>query len=562
MESENALPCPDTPLLPAQVSECIVHRPENVSDVKLRASFSDVEMEENCVQGESRDIARVNNSAKENTEDDSKVKKDTEELKQNGEKKRVGPDGGWAWAVLLGSFVVMTLVSAVGPCFSLVFSRLLLSLGSSSTTVAWIFNTFSLVWNVEGPLVGPLTAEFGHRPVAMVGSILTAIAIMASAFVTSAWSLFLCFSLVGGVGAGLVVTTSVLIIPLYFTRRLGRANGILMAGTSVGQFVAPHLITHLQEEYTFMGATFILGAIVLNTCVAVATFHPVEWHTRHSGRHVAGSHRQKTSVHEPAPISQAKCDTSVRLLEITPQPGSQQQELSEEGTSSSRLRRINGLLVRVARSTGRDLCILMSPPALIIGVSSTLVINGYLNFIMMVPFMVQAAGHPLQASAWCVSVSGMCNLLTRVVVSALTDCSCFNMFACFVVSIFAIAASSLAFTFVTEMTWLMVIMGVWGCSVGVFMGLYNLVMIQYMGVHNLPSMFGAACLLNGLGFISLGPLLGVVRDVTGSYAISIWILSGTEFLCVILWLFMPAAVAREERGRASRRASRSNHTTD
>nr|XP_045625382.1 monocarboxylate transporter 12-B-like [Procambarus clarkii] len=444
-----------------------------------------------------------------------------------------GPDGGWSWLVLLGSFVVMTLVSTVGPCFSLVFSSLLHTLGSSSTTVAWIFNTFSLVWNVTGPVVGPLTSELGHRRVAMAGSIMIAAALIASSFASSAWHLLLSFSFLGGIGAGLIVTTSIFVVPVYFTRRLGRANGILMAGTSVGQFIAPHLIIFLQEKYAFMGATLILGAIMLNTCVAVATFHPVKWHTRRciweAGRSVSGKlmAQQHTS------------SVTFKLISKNQKAKIISQNMSAAKRNSGTM---SGFLSRVAQSTIHNLHILKSLRALIIAVSSTLVINGYLNFIMMVPFMIQAMGHSPQAEAWCVSVSGLCSLVTRLAVSTLTECSCFNMYACYVTGIFVIAASSLAFTYLTNITWLMVTMGVWGCGVGAFVGLYNLVIIHYMTVGNLPPMFGAASLLNGLGFISLGPLLGFVKDVSGSYAVSVWVLSSTQFLCVGLWLLMPWAV--------------------
>lgn len=55
-------------------------------------------------------------------------------------------------------------------------------------------------------------------------------------------------------------------------------------------------------------------------------------------------------------------------------------------------------------------------------------------------------------------------------------------------------------------------MAVWGCGVGAFMGLYNLIMIRYMGMKKLPSMYGASSLLNGLGFITIGPLLGKIAN--------------------------------------------------
>ncbi|XP_027210303.2 monocarboxylate transporter 12-B [Penaeus vannamei] len=444
------------------------------------------------------------------------------------------PDGGWGWVVLLGSFVVMVLISSMGPCFSLVYSRLLLSFGSSSTTVAWIFNSFSLVWNVMGPVVGPLAAECGHRKVAVTGAFLCSLALILSAFSSSAWILLLSFSLIGGVGAGLVVGASVLILPLYFSRRRGFANGLFMAGTSVGLFIAPHLITYLQDLYTFKGATLILGAIVLNGCAAGATYHPASWHMQHERK----SSSNVTEDAQRTPLS--KTTNKNKLVGLPKLPNGKHQ--IEKDASYRRF-----FVTRVVLSTVRDLGILKSSRALIIALTSTLVMNGYLNFIMMVPFMVTTARHTPHDAAWCVSASGISNLLTRVIVSALADCSWFHLRGCYMTGILLIALSSFAFSFISSLTWMTVTMAVWGCGVGAFMGLYNLIMIRYMGMKKLPSMYGASSLLNGLGFITIGPLIGYIRDLSGSYQVSLWVLVVTEALCVLLWFLMPAAASRDNR---------------
>lgn len=332
-----------------------------------------------------------------------------------------------------------------------------------------------------------------------------------------------------GVGAGLVVGASVLILPLYFSRRRGFANGLFMAGTSVGLFIAPHLITYLQDLYTFKGATLILGAIVLNGCAAGATYHPASWHMQHERK----SSSNVTEDAQRTPLS--KTTNKNKLVGLPKLPNGKHQ--IEKDASYRRF-----FVTRVVLSTVRDLGILKSSRALIIALTSTLVMNGYLNFIMMVPFMVTTARHTPHDAAWCVSASGISNLLTRVIVSALADCSWFHLRGCYMTGILLIALSSFgkhlaslpvqivssydtvisekistdfhtsphvsAFSFISSLTWMTVTMAVWGCGVGAFMGLYNLIMIRYMGMKKLPSMYGASSLLNGLGFITIGPLIG------------------------------------------------------
>lgn len=523
-------------LLSLKPETCVQGQEGNRANSGNRVTFARESPLKKWYEGE--EVKETDGMAEENTREGEEGKIERRDTLLVVENATV-PDGGWGWVVLAGSFVVMLLISSVGPCFSIVFSPLLLDLGTSPSTIFWIISTFSLVWNLASPTVGPLTQEFGYRSVAMVGSLLLTFSIILSAFATSSWFLFLFFSLVGGLGAGVVVTISNLIIPVYFTKRLGRANGILMTGTSLGLFTAPHLITFLQERYTYLGATLILGGIFLNTCISALVFHPVWWHVKNSGC------EEKCSCIKEIQLQQSEADVA-RCVKCERKASIAVGRATLQPKSNQNSENIFSLLFRVCRSTVLSLRILYSPPALIIALSSTLTMNGYLGFLIMVPFVVKIL-HSVQGAALCLSVAGACNLVSRLVVSALTDCKWFDMRIGYIVGLSIITLTDLAFPFLTSLRWMVVVMGMWGCGAGTFMGLYNLVMIKYMGIKSLPSMFGAASLLNGLGFITIGPLLGWISEATGSYAISMWVLAFTQCICIILWLFMPAAMAWQNR---------------
>lgn len=54
----------------------------------------------------------------------------------------------------------------------------------------------------------------------------------------------------------------------------------------------------------------------------------------------------------------------------------------------------------------------------------------------------------------------------------------------------------------------MMVMAVFGCGVGLVMGLHNLAMIHILGVANIKAMFGVNNVMVGLGFITIGPIVG------------------------------------------------------
>ncbi|CAH8299351.1 unnamed protein product, partial [Schistosoma turkestanicum] len=52
-----------------------------------------------------------------------------------------------------------------------------------------------------------------------------------------------------------------------FKRCLGLANGISIAGVSIGQMVFPSLITHLNTTYSVRGGGVIMAAICLHLLI-------------------------------------------------------------------------------------------------------------------------------------------------------------------------------------------------------------------------------------------------------------------------------------------------------
>lgn len=56
-------------------------------------------------------------------------------------------------------------------------------------------------------------------------------------------------------------------------------------------------------------------------------------------------------------------------------------------------------------------------------------------------------------------------------------------------------------------------MGMLGLGIGSSMSLNTLIIINIMGLENLPPVFGASSLTVGVGFIALGPVIGEEEHV-------------------------------------------------
>lgn len=473
------------------------------------------------------------------------------------------PDGGWGWLVVGGSFILAMLLPLLSQGFGVIFSRYLLQEGSSSTLNFWLFNVQSCLWNMMGLMVRPLAKEFGWRPVAITGVLLASLSLLLSAFTPSPVFLLFSFSLLSGCGGGLVMCMTFIIVPSYFDRRRGLANAVMMAGVCTGQMVGPPFLRFLQDEYGYRGATLILSAIILNCLVGAAFYHPVEWHlkppqpgNRPCTESTAKDSRQTDSGSEEAEWVSLVTHTRDRGEDGTQRDGEESTgakhnpdgvELDPEAVAPRQDVGLIRLLARVAHTTVTDLSILRSPRALIIALGSTFFLIGFYNFIMMVPFVMQIAGHSLADAASCISASAFANLVMRILCSVLSDCTWFNMRFAYMAGMAFTATSIMVFPLLESVPWMMAAMTTWGMGVGTTMSLFNLIMVKFMGLENLPPVYGGTSFTLAIGFLTIGPLIGLVRDTSGSYPISMWILSGYVYLSFLLWVFMPAAQAYDRR---------------
>ncbi|XP_071523408.1 uncharacterized protein [Panulirus ornatus] len=551
---------------------------------------------------------------------------DSQNLAQGSDNALKAPDGGWGWLVAFGSLIICMLVLMITPCFGVLFFPFLMEMGTSSTTIAWIFNLQTFLLFMMGVIINPLSKEFGWRKVGILGCLLASSSIVLSGFAPVAEFLFFSFSFLSGFGGGLSVSICFIIVPIYFDRHRGMANAIMMAGICIGEIIGPPLIRYLQEEYGFRGATLIVGAILLNGCVGACFFHPVEWHMKkpspkaapeaacgvslplihededemaatgsgmiptkarrgtqktpsglslnfrktfsgvslsnsNSGRELetSASYAKLTRVRGLFHLSECSSDSiaslynsdfsvyTLALFGRATSPSCNEKEdmidAGDEGSAST-LRRTT---LRLLRSLESDIKILRHLRAVVISLANTLIANGYFNFLMMLPFSMQAADLTLQDSALSISVAAVCNLLFRFLTSIMSDWSWFSLRAAHLGGHIVLTSAMIVFPFLLDLRWILVTMGLIGCGAGTSLGLNTLAIIDVMGLDNLPPAFAVASLMSGVGFLTFGPLIGFIRDVSGSYATSMLICSAMTFSSFILWLCIPLAAVWDNR---------------
>lgn len=176
--------------------------------------------------------------------------------------------------VVLGAHISIGFAYSTPKALSIFFKEIQNDLLSSYSDIAWISSIMLAAMYAGGPISSALVNRYGSRPIVMLGGLMCGGSMVAASFGNSIIYLYLCIGVIGGSGLALNLNASLTIISKYFLVRRPLANGLAMAGSPVFLcFLAP-LNQFLLAEFGWRGSLLILGAVMLNCCVAGAVMRP------------------------------------------------------------------------------------------------------------------------------------------------------------------------------------------------------------------------------------------------------------------------------------------------
>ncbi|KAM6470890.1 monocarboxylate transporter 2-like isoform 2-T2 [Liasis olivaceus] len=185
------------------------------------------------------------------------------------------PDGGYGWVVVFGAFLSAGLAYAFPKALTIYYKELQAVFNISYSQIAWVSSIMCSTTYGGGPISSILVNRFGSRPVVIFGGLLCGIGMVSAAFCTSIFQLYICAGFITGLGLALNLQPSVIIVGKYFLKRRPIANGLAMAGSPVMLCTLAPLNQFLFDTFGWRGSFFILGAILMNCCVAGALFRPI-----------------------------------------------------------------------------------------------------------------------------------------------------------------------------------------------------------------------------------------------------------------------------------------------
>ncbi|CAG5056125.1 unnamed protein product [Parnassius apollo] len=161
--------------------------------------------------------------------------------------------------------------------------------------------------------------------------------------------------------------------------------------------------------------------------------------------------------------------------------------------------------------------------------------SGELQFRMLTPFFIRSLGYNMNDTAFCLSITAISDILVRLILPPIFDRTEISKKMIFFISSFFLAATRSVLAEQSEWVSLMIWLSICGFFRGMCLSNFTLTISEYCPLEKLPAAFGLHMVSKGVFVLAIGPLIGYVRDYTGSFSMCIHVQNALIMSCVLVW---------------------------
>ncbi|XP_075717363.1 monocarboxylate transporter 14 [Rhinoderma darwinii] len=470
-------------------------------------------------------------------------------------------DGGWAWMVVLSSFLVHLLVMGSQMALGILNMEWLEEFDQSRGLTAWVSSLTMGITLIVGPFIGLFINTCGCRKTAMIGGFLTSLGWVLSAFATNVHFLFFTFGVTAGIGSGMVYLPAVVMVGQYFKKHRALAQGLSTTGTGFGTFLITVLLKYLCAEFGWRNAMIIQGAVTLNLCVCGALMRPLESRMQCSSEKINDNQDKKeVSLQDAGAVKPNNVLPDGEEGEFRTDTGA---SWSKEDTSNeivikdiSRL----GILKSLSQMTVSLRSGFWSWYSSYFGASSLFTNKVFVAFVLwallaycsfVIPFIhlpeiVELYGMSEQNNIFpLTSIIAIVHIFGKIILGFLGDLSCVSAWNVFIASNFTFGICILILPLMQIYAALAVVCALLGFSSGYF-SLMPVVTEDLVGIKQLANAYGIIICANGISALLGPPFAGWIFDITQKYDYSFYVCGFLYMLGIICLLLEPCLQPKEK----------------
>ncbi|CAH0561107.1 unnamed protein product [Brassicogethes aeneus] len=157
------------------------------------------------------------------------------------------------------------------------------------------------------------------------------------------------------------------------------------------------------------------------------------------------------------------------------------------------------------------------------------------NFKMITPFFFESINYDKSDIAFFLSLQGATDILARLVLPPICDRLPVTKRTLFMGGIFILGICRSVLAEQTEYNMIIVWIIICGFFRGAALINFTITISEYSSLEKLPAAFGLHMVGKGLFVVFMGPILGIIRDATGSFPLCLHCQTFLLMFCVMVW---------------------------
>lgn len=178
----------------------------------------------------------------------------------------------YGYIVAAAAFLIMIVAWGLYIVFGIFFTPLLNEFGWTRAVTSGAYSLSSVLHGMLGIVMGLLTDKLGPRKVVTFCGIILALGYFLMSQVNSVWQLYLFYGIIVGIGMGGLWIPLLSPVARWFVGRRSMMTAIVVSGLTIGQMIAPPIVSRLIAAYDWRIAYMIVAGVVLVMVVVPAQF--------------------------------------------------------------------------------------------------------------------------------------------------------------------------------------------------------------------------------------------------------------------------------------------------
>lgn len=457
--------------------------------------------------------------------------------------KAVPIDHGWAWVILLGDFMVAFLVIGCITSFGVFFAEFMVEFKASASSITIALSIQSIVFTLSSLFalsIGSTLAS--NRTYIVFSGFLGCAAYLISAFMPDISYLILSQGVLFGIAYAFSYGPALVVLGRYFEKKRAIATSLGELGTSFAYLVYPPMVRFLLDTYGLRGALAIVGGILLNLCVAGALMRPITFYRdlQKFAKQEQSNQIWSTNSNICSPKKRSSHDDNVlkRNQSMPSEPRNKCMKKENKINEISICKKIINL--KVLRNTLFRMWI----PVCFLG------IIGCVQIVIFIPPHAKDRQISDSDTTLFFFIVGASHFISKVLLACFLYCNLLSKHTILSISLLITGVSCMFISFYTDFNTMTILCVIYGSFGSVYFSLFPAVLVEFVGLEQLSDAMAINMLIQGLGLSISNPILGFLRDITGSFHATFYLM-GTTLIISGAILFLEPICRRIEIRRSA-----------